>query len=110
MPLPARLAHRPNVGVIGRADELAALDQAAKMAEAGQDCRTVLISGEPGQGKTTLVAEAARRAHERGTLVLLGRCNEDLGVPYQPFRELLGHYVDSRSRKFSASPRRVPRR
>ncbi len=70
-----------------------ALDQAAKMAEAGQGCRTVLISGEPGQGKTTLVAEAARRAHKRGALVFLGRCNEDLGIAYQPFRELLGHYV-----------------
>ena len=93
VPLPARLTHRPNVGVIGRADELEALDQAAKMAEAGQGCRTVLISGEPGQGKTTLVAEAARRAHKRGALVFLGRCNEDLGIAYQPFRELLGHYV-----------------
>jgi class 3 adenylate cyclase len=93
VPLPVRLGHRPNVGVIGRADELAALDEAFKTAEAGQSCRTVLISGEPGQGKTTLVAEAARRAHERGALVLLGRCNEDLGVAYQPFRELLGHYV-----------------
>ncbi len=93
VPLPARLAHRPNVGVIGRADELAVLDEAAKTAEAGQGCRTVLISGEPGQGKTTLVAESSRRAHERGALVLLGRCNEELGIAYQPFRELLGHFV-----------------
>ena len=66
VPLPARLVHRPSVGVIGRSEELAVLDEAAKSAETGQGCRTVLISGEPGQGKTTLVAEAARRAHERG--------------------------------------------
>ena len=41
VPLPARLAHRPTVGVIGRADELAVLDEAAKTAEVGQGCRTV---------------------------------------------------------------------
>ena len=93
VPLPARLAHRPNVGVIGRVDALAALDDAVKGVETGMGRAAVLISGEPGQGKTTLVAETARRAHAQGATVLFGRCDEELGIAYRPFRELLGHYV-----------------
>ena len=53
----------------------------------------VLVSGEPGQGKTTLVAEAARSAHEDGMIVLWGRCDEGAGAPYAPFAEALTHYV-----------------
>jgi hypothetical protein len=34
-------------------------------------------------GKTTLVAQAGRVAHAQGARVLYGRCDEDLGVPYQ---------------------------
>ena len=35
----------------------------------------------------------ARAAFEAGAVVLLGRCDEDLGVPYGPFVEALSHYV-----------------
>ncbi len=52
-----------------------------------------LISGEPGVGKTRLAAEVARAAHDEGAIVLYGRCDEDLGVPYQPFVEALRPYV-----------------
>ena len=53
----------------------------------------VLISGEPGQGKTTIVSELARRAHLGEATVLFGRCDEELGTPYRPFAEALGHLV-----------------
>ena len=53
----------------------------------------VLISGEPGMGKTTLAAQLARSAFDAGACVLLGRCNEDLAAPYGPFVEALGHYA-----------------
>jgi len=53
----------------------------------------VLIAGEPGIGKTRLAAEIAQAAQERGAIVLFGRCDEDLGVPYQPFAEALAHFV-----------------
>ena len=59
----------------------------------GSGRRLVLISGEPGQGKTTLVAEMARQAHGREVTVLLGRCDEEVGIPYLPFAEALGHLV-----------------
>jgi hypothetical protein len=53
----------------------------------------LLISGEAGLGKSTLVAEAARAAGDDGACVLFGHCEEDLATPYQLFAEALGHYV-----------------
>ncbi len=44
-------------------------------------------------GKTRLAAEL-RAVHDLGVTVLAGRCDEDLGVPYQPFVEALRHFVD----------------
>jgi class 3 adenylate cyclase/DNA polymerase III delta prime subunit len=55
--------------------------------------RTVLLAGEPGVGKTRTAAELARTAYAGGALVLFGRCDEGLGVPYQPFVEALEHHV-----------------
>ena len=55
-----------------------------------------MLSGEPGVGKTRLAAEFARQVHAEGRMVLAGRCDEDLGVPYQPFVEALRQYVDGR--------------
>jgi len=57
----------------------------------------VLIAGEPGVGKTTLAAEAARRAHAAGALVLYGRSEQTLTGPYQPFAEALAHHVHDAS-------------
>ena len=55
--------------------------------------RAVLVSGEPGIGKTRLVSELVRYAHEIGATVLWGRCDEELNVPFEPFAEALRHYV-----------------
>ena len=55
----------------------------------------MFISGEPGIGKTRLAAEAARVALGDGATVLYGRCDEGLGVPYQPFVETLRAYVEA---------------
>ncbi len=56
----------------------------------GGEGRLVLISGEPGIGKTRLAEELAVYAHLRGAWVLRGHCYEqDLGVPYLPFMESL---------------------
>jgi predicted ATPase len=40
-----------------------------------------------------LASELAGILHDEGAYVLAGRCDEDLGVPYQPFVEALRHYV-----------------
>jgi len=78
---------------VGRDAELERLQQLWKEAAAGER-RVALLSGEPGVGKTRLAAEVALRAHEEGAVVIAGRCDEDLGVPYQPFVEALRHFVD----------------
>ncbi len=91
-PLPAALAAGPASFLVGRdrqSDRLAAaLDRAST-----QTRQAVLIGGEPGIGKTALVAELAREAHMRGATVLYGRCDEDVAVAYQPFAEAVNHYV-----------------
>ena len=93
VPLPARLAMRPAVGVVGRASDLQSLTNAAKRVSEGEGREVLLISGEAGLGKTTLAAEAARTAFDNGACVLFGHCEEDLATPYQLFGEALGHYV-----------------
>jgi predicted ATPase len=87
-PLPTALAATPGELVVGRSTELAVLGAAFKAACAGER-RGVFVAGEPGVGKTRLVAALARRAHAEGALVLFGRCEEDLPVAYQPFAEAL---------------------
>jgi class 3 adenylate cyclase len=95
--LPSAVERWPAEGLrglpfIGRSEELERLDKAWVLSRAGAG-RAVIIGGEPGLGKTRLAFEAARAAHAQGGLVLFGRCEEDLGVPYQPFVEAIGDYV-----------------
>ena len=92
IPLPTFLTDIGRI-FVGRDGELDRLGQLWKEATAG-GLRVVLLAGEPGVGKTRLAAELARRVHDEGATVLVGRCDEDLGVPYQPFVEALRHFVD----------------
>jgi class 3 adenylate cyclase/tetratricopeptide (TPR) repeat protein len=93
IPLPTRLAVRPAVGVVGRDAEMTTIADALKRVAEGGGREILLVSGEAGLGKTTLVAEAARTAFANGACVLFGHCEEDLATPYQLFAEALGHYV-----------------
>ncbi|MEU8422930.1 AAA family ATPase [Micromonospora sp. NPDC048835] len=50
----------------------------------------VLVTGEPGIGKTTLVTSAAREARQRGALVLGGACWDSASAPgYWPWVQVL---------------------
>ena len=93
VPLPGRLSLRPAVGVVGRETEAALMSDAFKRVASGDGREVLLVSGEAGLGKTTLVAETARAAIDAEACVLLGHCEEDLATPYQLFAEALGHYV-----------------
>jgi class 3 adenylate cyclase/tetratricopeptide (TPR) repeat protein len=93
IPLPSRVEIGPVTGVIGRDAEASLLTDAFKRVAAREGREIVLVSGEAGIGKTTLATQVARDAFEAGAVVLLGRCDEDLGVPYGPFAEALSHYV-----------------
>ena len=93
IPPPSRLESGPMIGVIGRDTEAALLTDAFKRVSAGDGRELVLVSGEAGIGKTTLASKVARMGIETGAVVLLGRCDEDLGAPYGPFVEALSHYT-----------------
>ena len=53
----------------------------------------VLVGGEPGVGKTTMVGHAIRRWYDAGATVAMGRCEEDVRAPYRPFVDVLAHLV-----------------
>ena len=91
LPLPATLAPRDSFFVRPEAD-MARLEAAWEAARSGRR-QVVLLAGEPGIGKTRRSAEIARTVHEAGAAVLHGRCDDGLGVPYQPFVEALGTYL-----------------
>lgn len=88
----ARLAPKTWGVFVGRQAEGDTLDRAWKAAHQGER-QVVFLAGEPGIGKTRLATEIALRAHLEGGVVLLGTCDEDLGLPYQPFVEALCHLV-----------------
>jgi class 3 adenylate cyclase len=96
VPLPGRLvgaAADALLGFFGRGPELAALHAASKQARATQRCQAVFVAGEAGMGKTALTAQVARTAHSEGAIVLFGHADEDLGVAYQPWIEVLSTLV-----------------
>jgi AAA ATPase domain len=64
-------------GLVGRDGELAVLDSLAARTAAGAG-GVVLVSGEPGAGKTRLAREAAERA--RSAIVSWGACRECEGA------------------------------
>ncbi|HKY78201.1 MAG TPA: AAA family ATPase [Acidimicrobiia bacterium] len=92
IPLPAFLTDLGRI-FVGRGVQLERLGQLWKEAVAGER-RVAFLAGEPGVGKTRLAAELAISVHDEGATVLVGRCDEDLGVPYQPFVEALRQFVD----------------
>ena len=92
VPLPTFLTDIGKI-FVGRDGQLDRLGQLWKEAAAGER-RVAFLAGEPGVGKTRLAAELATRVHDEGATVLAGRCDEDLGVPYQPFVEALRHFAD----------------
>jgi DNA-binding CsgD family transcriptional regulator len=51
--------------------------------------QVVFIGGEPGAGKTRLIAEAVGALHDNDVTVLVGASTLDAGIPYQPFAEML---------------------
>ena len=93
IPLPSRLSVRPDVGVLGRVSEMESIARAFMRVERTGRHKVVLVSGEPGLGKTTLVAESSRVAYDAGAIVLFGHSEENLAAPYQSFAEALGRYI-----------------
>ena len=62
---------------------------AAWLSAVGGERQALFVGGEPGVGKSRLVAEAASVLQHEGAAVLVGKCVDNLGAPYQPFVEPL---------------------
>ena len=96
LPLPPRLQELPPGSFVGRKVEQERLTELLAEAGAGNR-RVVLISGEPGIGKTRLATQAALAARSEAAVVLYGRAEEELAIPYGPWIEAVSHYVDCAS-------------
>src|SRR5918997_5645678 len=84
--------------LVGRTRELGVLDRVLDDTSAGSP-NTVFVTGEPGIGKTHVLAELARRANGRGYLVLEGRAAEfEHELPFGVVVDALDAYVASLER------------
>lgn len=78
---------------IGRERELAQVWEQLGIALRSR-VRAVVVTGDPGIGKTRLLTEIAARASHAGLMVLYGGASEAAGMPpYLPFLEALGHFI-----------------
>jgi DNA-binding CsgD family transcriptional regulator/tetratricopeptide (TPR) repeat protein len=89
---------------VGRRDELAALNAVLAGASAEARGGTVILGGEAGIGKTTLIDEFTRGARAMGARILAGACMDfgGGGLPFAPFVEVLRTLVRS------VEPARLP--
>ena len=79
--------------LVGRASELDAVERLLTQVGEGRSAALELV-GEPGIGKTRLLAELAARADERAYLVLSGRAGElELDLPFWVFVDALDEFV-----------------
>ncbi|HLF76617.1 MAG TPA: AAA family ATPase [Dehalococcoidia bacterium] len=79
--------------MVGRDQELDFLAERLQAARSG-DGQLLVVAGEPGIGKTRLLAEFSARARADGWLVLSGAAYETEGMPpYLPFAEALRGYI-----------------
>jgi tetratricopeptide (TPR) repeat protein len=79
--------------LVGRNDELAEARELWKRAREGRG-HAVLLSGEPGAGKSRLAREITIQAAVDGAVVLSGGCYEyEAATPYLPFVEAFRRWV-----------------
>ncbi|MGH3965983.1 MAG: AAA family ATPase [Pseudonocardiaceae bacterium] len=72
--------------VIGRQVELGVLERVVGALGSGSSCKVLLVAGEPGIGKTRLLAELCARGQDRGYTVLSGRAAEfERDLPFGVF-------------------------
>ena len=85
----AWIAARRSTPLAGRDDAVRTGLIAIDTSRAAAHAALVVVSGEPGLGKTRFLSELAGRAVESGELVLVGRCSESGGA-FEVFLDALG--------------------
>ncbi|WP_173162014.1 ATP-binding protein [Phytohabitans suffuscus] len=101
----------PGVGapvpLVGRATQLEALD-AAVATVAGGRLAAVVLHGEPGIGKTSMLRELERRAAAAGLLVCAGQATEfEQDVPFATYAEALRPLLHDGATEEAAALRRA---
>lgn len=90
---PSPVPLSPPAPIVGRQRELAAVMTHYEAAKGGR-VDLVLLTGEPGMGKTRLLDEVALRTAKDGAVVLRGEASEAEGMPpFLPFVEALGRHI-----------------
>lgn len=93
LPAPRWKFAKPGALYIGRQQELTALLGGYQQA-VNEQLRVILITGEPGIGKTRLLDEGVARMKAEGAIALQGTAFDGAGMPpYLPFLEALGQYI-----------------
>lgn len=90
-------AERPGgrMGMVGRSAELAWLVEATRQAATGAG-RVVVVSGEPGIGKTRLAEELVAEAAGQGFVVAWARCQESASsAPYWGYTQIAEQLLDA---------------
>ena len=94
--------------VLGRDGELTSIDTWLAQVPGAVAARLLVIAGEPGIGKTTLWAEATRRAGASGCRVLSSRpVPSDAGLPHVVLADLLRPVADDALRSLPVPQRRA---
>ncbi len=79
---------------VGREPAMSTLSAALSEAQRSQRGSILLITGEPGVGKTRLADEFGSYARDRGARVLSGRCPEHHGAPaFWPWVQVIREFV-----------------
>ncbi|MFL5831839.1 MAG: ATP-binding protein [Solirubrobacteraceae bacterium] len=90
VPPPPSLGRAQAMAFVGRQAELDRMRASWAGVHMHRERRIVLVTGEPGIGKTRLAHKFASVALAGGATVLLGRCSEEPLAPFEPFVEALG--------------------
>jgi DNA-binding SARP family transcriptional activator len=74
--------------LIGRESELKRVNTILQRVSTGE-ARVLLVSGEPGIGKSRLAREIIAMAESSGASVLTGRCYAESSAPYEPIAQII---------------------
>jgi tetratricopeptide (TPR) repeat protein len=89
--------------LVAREEELAYMRAVWQRAAAGEG-QVLLVSGEPGVGKSRLVRELVTQVQVAGNRALVGECYSEGGAPYAPFGQMVRRALESDAGEGPALP------